>query len=56
MRQKDLTSQMSLLAPADLAELGKAQALPGWPSKPDSPVRSPWLYVSLPLLLWLLLL
>jgi hypothetical protein len=46
MRQKDLTSQVSLLVPA----------LPGWPSKRDSPVRSPWLYVSLPLLLWLLLL
>jgi len=56
MRQKDLISQVSLLAPADLAELGKAPALPGRPLKPDSPARSPWLYVSLPLLLWLLLL
>ena len=56
MGQKDLTSQVSSLAPADLAELGKAPVLPGWPSKLDSPVRSPWLYVSLPLLLWLLLL
>jgi hypothetical protein len=56
MGQKDLTSQVSLLAPADLAELGKAPALPGRPLKPNSPVRSPWLYVSLPLLLWLLLL
>jgi hypothetical protein len=56
MRQKDLISQVSLLAPADLAEFAKAPALPGWPSKRDSPERSPWLYVSMPLLLWLLLL
>ena len=56
MRQKDLTSQVSLLAPADLAELGKPATLPGRPEKPDSPARSPWLYVSLPLLVWLLLL
>jgi hypothetical protein len=56
MRQKDLTSQVNLLAPADLAELGKAPHRPADRRSWTSPVRSPWLYVSLPLLLWLLLL
>jgi hypothetical protein len=56
MRQKARTSQTNLWAREDFMEWGKPTALPGRPSRSSSPVRSPWLYVSLPLLLWLLLL
>lgn len=56
MRQKARRSHVNLWDRADFGEWRKPVALPGGPSKPSSPVRSPWLYVSLPLLVWLLLL
>ena len=56
MRQKARRSQTNLWTQGDFMEWGKPTALPGRPAKPESPVRSPWLYVSLPLLVWLLLL
>jgi hypothetical protein len=56
MRQKAQTSQTNLWATADCGEWEGSLVMQGKPSKPDSPVSSPWLYLSLPLLLWLLLL
>jgi hypothetical protein len=45
-----------LLSPGELLKPGKPQALAGKESKLDFPLNSPWLYLSLILLLWLLLL
>jgi hypothetical protein len=44
------------LSPGELLKPDKAQALAGRESKSDIPLKSPWLYLSLILLLWLLLL
>jgi hypothetical protein len=56
MGQKAQTSGTNLWATADYGEWEGPPVMHGEPSKPDSPVSSPWLYLSLPLLLWLLLL
>jgi hypothetical protein len=45
-----------LLSPGEFLKPGKPQALDGRESKLDFPVKSPWLYLSLILLFWLLLL
>jgi hypothetical protein len=45
-----------LLTQADLSEPGKPPAAPQSQSKLDISFRTPWLYLSLLLLLWLLLL
>jgi hypothetical protein len=45
-----------LLYPGELSKSGKPLALAGNESKLDVSLKSPWLYVSLILLLWLLLL
>ena len=45
-----------LLSPGELSKSGKPQALAGRELKLDFPVNSPWLYLSLILLLGLLLL
>jgi hypothetical protein len=45
-----------LLSPGELLKPGKRQALAGKESKLDISLKSPWLYLSLILLLWLLLL
>jgi hypothetical protein len=45
-----------LLSPGGLPKSGKPQAFAGKESKLDIPMNSPWLYVSLILLLGLLLL
>jgi hypothetical protein len=44
------------LSPAELSQSGKPQALAGRESKLDIPLKSPWFYLSLILLCWLLLL
>jgi hypothetical protein len=45
-----------LLYPDELSKSGKPRALTGRESKLDISLKSPWLYLSLILLLWLLLL
>ena len=45
-----------LLSPGELSKYGKPIAMAGREPKPDIPLNSPWLYLSLILLLWLLLL
>jgi hypothetical protein len=45
-----------LLYPGELSKSGKPHALAGKESKLDISLKSPWLYLSLILLLWLLLL
>ena len=45
-----------LLSPGELLKPGKSQALAGKDSKLDISLKSPWLYLSLILLFWLLLL
>jgi hypothetical protein len=45
-----------LLTPVDLSEPGKPPAMPQRQSKLDISFSTPWLYLSLLLLLWLLLL
>jgi len=45
-----------LLYPGELSRSGKPRALDGRESKLDISLKSPWLYLSLILLMWLLLL
>jgi hypothetical protein len=45
-----------LLVPSELSKSGMPLALAGKESRLDVSLKSPWLYVSLILLLWLLLL
>jgi len=45
-----------LLYPGELSKSGKSRALAGKESMLDISLKSPWLYLSLILLLWLLLL
>lgn len=45
-----------LLHTSELSEYGKPRAIAGRDSKLDIPLKSPWFYLSLILLFWLLLL
>jgi hypothetical protein len=55
-QMEQAASWPELLSPGELLNPGRHQALAGRESKLDISLKSPWLYLSLILLLWLLLL
>jgi hypothetical protein len=55
-QMEQAASWQELLSPGELSKYGKPQALAGRESKLDIPLKSPWFYLALILMFWLLLL
>jgi len=56
VQMEQAAPQLELLSPGELSKCGKSQIVAGRESNLEFPVKSPWLYLSLILLLGLLLL